>query len=583
MKKTNRFIAMAAALTLTASSMIPMFAFADGETPSGQIVISNSTSDDGVHSYAAYQIFSGVYDEGTGGLKNIAWAIPDKRTENSAEVSIYTDLVAIGMKKSDNSAFTSVDEVVEALSAITTDDADLTKKFAAVVAKYVDATKAKTATSGTISGLADGYYLVEDSANPTAGTSGNNSGAMTRYILTVVNGSTTTVTSKSSAPTVIKKVKEEDLAGDETKETTAFAGSNAYDLGDGYNDIADYDIGDEVPFKDYGTLPSTYDDYTQYFYEFEDWLDKGKFGTPENVKVCIDGKEVTDKVTITDTFETDGKIKYTFSDLKQIDKDDEGNDLTVTKDSIITVEYTAELQTTADLGTAGQASSVKLNYSSNPNESTVTQKGSTPVDGVVVFTYGIDIKKVDDKENSLAGAYFAVYKKVGEKKYYVKTDTDGKVTGYTETAPVKTDNAWGNTTNGVFLSTTSGNIIIEGLDHGTYYITELEAPEHYSKLAADEAVTITATMATDRQAWTFNSAGDTNKTALTAFAIDKAVETTLDSDTGKGTVKIVNTKTSSLPSTGGIGTTLFYIGGGCMVGIAGILLITKKRTKNANN
>lgn len=581
MKKTNRFIAMAAALTLTASSMIPMFAFADGETPSGQIEISNSTSDDGVHSYVAYQIFSGVYDEGTGGLKNIAWAIPEKRTENSAEVSIYTDLVAIGMKKSDNSAFTSVDEVVEALSAITTDDADLTKKFAAVVAKYVKATDAKTATSGTISGLADGYYLVEDSENPTAGTSGNNSGAMTRYILTVVNGSTTTVTSKSSAPTVIKKVKEEDLAGDETKETTAFAGSNAYDLGDGYNDIADYDIGDDVPFKDYGTLPSTYDDYTQYFYEFEDWIDKGKFGKPDDVKVCIDGKEVTDKVTKTDTFETDGKIKYTFSDLKQIDKDDEGNDLTVTKDSIITVEYTAKLLTDADLGTAGQASSVKLNYSSNPNESTVTQKGSTPVDGVVVFTYGIDIKKVDDKENSLAGAYFAVYKKVGETNYYVTTDANGNVTGYTATAPVKTDNAWGNTTNGVFLSTTSGNIIIKGLDHGTYYITELEAPEHYAKLAADEAVTITATMASDRQAWTFNSAGDTNNTALTKFEIDKATDETLDN--GKGTVEIVNTKTSSLPSTGGIGTTLFYIGGGCMVGIAGILLITKKRTKNANN
>ena len=583
MKKTNRFIAMAAALTLTASSMIPMFAFADGETPSGQIEISNSTSDDGVHSYVAYQIFSGVYDEGTGGLKNIAWAIPEKRTENSAEVSIYTDLVAIGMKKSDNSAFTSVDEVVEALSAITTDDADLTKKFAAVVAKYVKATDAKTATSGTISGLADGYYLVEDSANPTAGTSGNNSGAMTRYILTVVNGSTTTVTSKSSAPTVIKKVKEEDLAGDETKETTAFAGSNAYDLGDGYNDIADYDIGDDVPFKDYGTLPSTYDDYTQYFYEFEDWIDTTKFGKPENVKVYIDGIEVTTGVT-KGTTDDDGNTKITFNNLKEVTiKNSDNTTHEITSASVITVEYTAELLTTADLGTAGQASSVKLNYSSNPNESTVTQKGSTPVDGVVVFTYGIDIKKVDDKDNSLAGAYFAVYKKVGETNYYVTTDANGNVTGYTETAPVKTDNAWGNTTNGVFLSTTSGNIIIKGLDHGTYYITELEAPEHYAKLAADEAVTITATMATDRQAWTFNSAGDTNKTALTAFAIDKAVETTLDSDTGKGTVEIVNTKTSSLPSTGGIGTTLFYIGGGCMVGIAGILLITKKRTKNANN
>ena len=702
MKKTRRFIAMTAAMALTACTLAPIFTYADTTTTTtGGIIINNPTTytsgtatidpnDDGVHTYEAYQIFSGVYSKNDTKeiLSSIEWGSGISLETNS---DIYENLFGIGLKKSNPAhntdatapefiALSTAQEVADALSTYSFDNATVIA-FANIVAGYLSNTKTTSSISNgspIITGLADGYYLIQDVAggngSPVApsevsGTTVkyDNSGAKTRYILKVKGDEAVTLTAKSSAPSVMKKVQEESLMNDATAETAEFAGISAYALGDGYNDIADYDIGDNVPFKLYGSLPSTYSDYKQYYYEFEDTLGS-QFGEPTDIKVYVDGKEVkydtttNAKNSYSSAFSS-GKLTVTFNDLKALpyldaaseDEDptptisptytlteaekegleedatggytfkgekvtvneeiytipnkanpaavwvetaeDEYEPANITNTSIITVEYTAELTASANIGRPGQVNAVKLNYSNNPNQAAGDEidKGETPNDGVIVFTYSIAINKTDTAKRELANAYFAVYKLASDNvtKQYIKTDEDGKFDGFLTTAPAKAGNEWaeGDVGNdkGVWKSASSGNIVIEGLDAGTYYIEELQAPTNYNKLTNDVEVTITATMRSEvedratetagwnRQNWTYSASGDsaTAPTALMKLDITNADE--------NGVVNIANSTGASLPETGGIGTTLFYVGGGCMVGIAGILLIAKKRAKESQN
>ncbi len=700
MKKTRRFIAMTAAMALTACTLAPIFTYADTTTTTtGGIIINNPTTytsgtatidpnDDGVHTYEAYQIFSGVYSKDN--TKEILSSIEWGSGINLETISnIYKDLFGIGLKKSNPAhntdetapefiALSTAQEVADALSTYSFDNATVIA-FANIVAGYLSDTKTTSSISNgspIITGLADGYYLIQDVAggngSPVApsevsGTTVkyDNSGAKTRYILKVKGDEAVTLTAKSSAPSVMKKVQEESLMDDTTTETAEFAGISAYALGDGYNDIADYDIGDNVPFKLYGSLPSTYSDYKQYYYEFEDTLGS-QFGTPTDIKVYVDGKEVKyDTKNATNSYSSafsSGKLTVTFNDLKALPYLDAVSDeptispthtltaaeeeemvedstggytfnneevtvngtpeepiytisneenpaavwvkidenvyepANITNTSIITVEYTAELTADANIGRPGQVNAVKLKYSNNPNQAAGDEidKGETPNDGVIVFTYSIAINKTDTAKSKLENAYFAVYKLASDNvtKQYIKTDEDGKFDGFLTTAPAKAGNEWaeGDVGNdkGVWKSDSSGNIVIEGLDAGTYYIEELQAPTNYNKLTNDVEVTITATMRSEvdgdaktagwnRQNWTYSESGDsaTAPTALMKLDITNADE--------NGIVNIANSTGASLPETGGIGTTLFYVGGGCMVGIAGILLIAKKRAKESQN
>lgn len=600
MKNFKRFTAAVAATLIAASLSVPMAM----SLPSGaaDITISTATGDTATHTYEAYQIFSGTLSGTT--LSDIDWGSGVGTTATVGGNTLIQAIQAISVNSSTPfSACNTAQDVADVLAGeniSATDDA-VTKAFADVVGKYLT-TAAGTSTedsAGKIRDLNDGYYLVQDTS-----TSPNSGSAKTRYILKVA-GEDVTVSAKYDYPSVIKKVQEESLV-DGTTETTSFAGQESYDLGDGYNDMADYDIGDDVPFKLYGTLPSTYDDYKQYYYKFTDTLGK-EFTAPNSsdVKVYIDGTEVVDgyDVTVTTNADDDSStITVTFNDLKATGdsavtvKDGDGSvAATITSSSIITVEYTATLNENAVLGTPGQVNAVNLTYSNNPNQESggTPDTSTTPDDGVVVFTYGIDINKVDGDQKKLADAVFAVYYLDDSgAKVYIKTDANGKYDGDLDSAPTWTDESTADSTSGTFKSvdTMDVNIKIEGLDAGDYYITELAAPDGYNKLTEDIKVTVSPTFVTGRQAWTYSSSGDTNGNALTALDIkyDKASATTLSNDanatvdSGKGVVTIENKAGSQLPSTGGIGTTLFYVGGGCIVALAGVFLITKKRANDAN-
>ncbi len=573
MTKMRRFAAIAAAAAMTACMAMPMMTgFAATVTEGNGNTITVTPSDGATHKYEAYQIFAGTYSGGV--LTDITWG---DGVDGPALLAALKGDTTLGTYFA---TCEDAEDVANALAAtsgdpatpVFEDDKANAQAFAKLVAANLTAVTSGSEATNGVTKLPDGYYLIQDSESPTNPDGSNpNSGAMTRYVVRVTAGATVEVNAKHSAPTVMKKVEEESLVGG-TMETADFAGNSAFELGDGYNDIADYDIGDAVSFKLYGTLPSTFDDYAAYYYKFTDTLDS-QFNAPakENVKVYIDGTEAQN-ATVTVTGQN---ITVEFANIKN------GN--TVKANSIVTVEYDAVLNNTAEIGLPGQKNAVKLTYSNNPNwdGSGTSTTGETPEDGVIVFTYGIDINKVDETGTAkLANAKFAVKNSAGQ---YV-TATGGKFSGFVTTAP---DVASGDTTTGLFVSSADSVIAIEGLDAGTYTIVELEAPEGYNKLTEGIKVEVTPTMPTDRQAWTYAADGSTASAALTGLSVmyDAESAQTLgkdgaaDVDTGKGTVKIENKKGTSLPGTGGIGTTIFYVVGGTLVAGAGVTLIAKKRMK----
>lgn len=626
MKNTRKFAAMMAALTLSACSIAPMISSAAPASAGHVITIANS--DKANHTYEAYQIFSGTYNAGgtgnAGSLTNIQWGT------GVNDDNIITDLKKDATLGTLFENCTSAQDVADVLDSKTTDsvtndeikvfedDSNLTQAFAKVVGRNLTDVTSGTYSNGTITGLADGYYLVQDASKPTMGDNGANSGAKTRFVVSVV-GEDVNVTSKSSAPTVVKKVKENSDTGSDYK-----WGHAEGMLDEDYNDIADYNIGDDVPFKLYGTLPSTYADYEHYYYKFTDNLGS-EFTLADNAsfKISVNGNEVV-------TLQLNGKKAYDYSKDTDIfiDASDNSNISITIEDikqiapnasDVITVEYVAKLNNTATIGLDGQVNGVKLDYSNNPNieynpktgdeeendktkpeypkdtkdDKETEETGSTPWDGVIVFTYGIDIDKVkEDNTTKLANAKFAIYKEkqitdTTTAKVYLAVDE--KTGAIKELAVIPSKDIIG-AEHGVWVSDADNNIEIRGLDAGTYYIEELDAPSGYNALKEDIKFNISPTIMSERQNWIYSSDKSTAKDALTNLSIGYAsvsdtefVDAGATAETGYGTVKIVNKKGSELPSTGGIGTKIFYLGGGCMVAVAGIFLITKKRMGKEEN
>lgn len=583
MKKTRRFASLATAAILAACAVVPATMSALPVSAADNNAITITDEDGATHAYEAYQIFTGNYSGNV--LNDIQWG---SGVDGDA---VLTELKTTAAFEVDgNNLFkdcAKAEDVADVLGSTTgenkrvfADDEVLAKAFAKVVGNHLTAIKSGTGSANGVTGLSDGYYLVQDSAAPT-NNGGNNSGAMTRYIVKVVGGGETVeLTAKHSAPSVIKKVQENTKAVTATGQ--AFAGNANYAVGEKYNDVADYNMGDSVSFKLYGTLPDTYDDYDHYFYQFTDTLATGltlnvNGGTDTG---ALDAGDFT--VKIGDTAVTSGYtvaasgngFTLTFEDLKN-------SNATATKSSVITVEYTATLNQDAVVGRDGNENAVKLTYSNNPNSTKGGKndtKGETPEDKVVVFTYALDVTKYlgskDKTANATEGtqAGFKLYN-ADKSKVAILDESNNKITGWvTASEGAGTE----------VKTTVDGKFGFIGLDDGVYTLVETTVPAGYNKMA-DQTVVISATTKND-QAWT-GKASD----ALTALTLKHSTAENADvvysatADDKYGTVKdeIINKAGSSLPSTGGIGTTIFYVAGGVLVVGAGVLLITKKRAKDA--
>ena len=495
--------------------LVMVFALATttfAEETAYSITINNSAKD---HTYEAYQIFTGDLSGTT--LSNIVWGS--------------------GVSEAGQTALGDAAAKAETLKT----EADA-KAFAKAVAPYLTtaAGSANTVTDGkyVISGLAAGYYLVKDQD----GSLTDDADAYTEYIIKVV--SDTTATPKSSVPTVEKKVKD-------TNDSTGVTSD--------WQDSADYDIGDSIPFQLKATLADNVSSYTTYKVVFHDTLSKG-LTYNNDAKVYIDGTE-TNGFTVTATVNADGTTTLTVScdDVKALGA---GNS------SVITVEYTAKLNENAVLGSAGNPNEVYLEYSNNPNKSENgnNETGETPKDVVIVFTYKTIINKVDSENKPLTGAAFKLEKLIKGK--------DGAADTWTTVKEFTVDE-------------TTTSFTFSGLDDGQYKLTETKTPAGYNTIdpiyfvieATHDETADTPTLKT-LNAYLTDANG--NKQAKMkdgeSVNIDLGI---VDPTAGSITTTVVNKSGSELPSTGGIGTTIFYVLGGVLVLAAVVLLVTKKRMSGA--
>ncbi len=437
------------------------------------------------HTYEVYQIFTG--DLYNGVLSNVKWGQNGTGTTGTA-VS---------------------DTVLEELEKATGTD---TEKLA-VITKYVNlsSTHYNTVVGGTpLTGVPAGYYLIKDVDGALAGENDS----YTTYIVEVVDD--VTIAPKSDVPEVEKKVKD---TNDSTGETS------------GWQDSADYDIGDSVPFQLKATLADNVSSYTTYKIVFHDTLSAG-LTYNDDAKVTFNGNDVTSYFTIA---ETNGALTITCDNVKAF---------SATNSSVITVEYTATLNENAVIGSAGNPNEVYLEYSNNPNKSEAgnNETGNTPEDKVIVFTYKTIVNKVDGQGNSLTGAEFTL------EKYNEETNEWKAIT------VVKNDEGT--------------TFTFSGLDDGKYRLTETKTPAGYNSIAPIE-FTITA----EHDVLSDNPA----LTSLSGNATTGEITFTANTTEGSLSTNVVNKAGSTLPETGGIGTTIFYVVGGILVIGAGVVLVTKKR------
>ncbi len=567
-KRARRAAAFAAAVVMAACAAVPMGSSfsASAAATAGHITFTDATKG-ATHTYTVYKIFSGKYDATTKTLTGINWADPDKGADFLAELKKDTTLGA------DFADCSNPAEVATVLGTYgnNSDSAKAFAKFA--ISQKSNLVQVNATPSADIEVSDDGYYVIEE----VALGANDDEGAMTSYLLGLYNAADgAEITVKSSMPSVEKKIQENVKTGNwEDKDK----------YGDRYNDTADFCIGDTVPFKLIGTLPETLSSYDTYKYVFHDTLGKeftvagGDLQKFAVTGVKIGNTTITSGYTATAEAGTNGvtNITVSFDDIKKVIDD---NGIKYDANTTVEVTYDAVLNTEAAIGKPGQINEVYLEYSNNPNNGG-EGTSKTPVDKVIAFTYELDVTKVDGVDNNtkLKDAKFVLTREVGgETQYAVLTD-DFKVDKWI-TGTFTFDNSTGEVTGEaadkptVVASGTDGQFKFIGLDDGTYYLTETKAPTGYNKLADPIELTISAN--------TNNTQNDDtiNGEELTELNIKVGGNTTGgDLDKGSVAATIENNSGSQLPSTGGIGTTMFYVGGGVLVAGAGVLLITKKRAK----
>ena len=499
-------------------------------------VFAANVTNETEHSYNAYQIFSGTQADNSVPLGDVAWGSGINGAAFLAELKTDTRFVKEGTNIF-ASCTTAAD--VAAVLGQYADKSDVAKAFANVAAKHLTEVCTAIAADATTVELAAGYYLLVDTTAAGVGD------AMNSALLQVTNKGDITIEKKYDVPSVDKNVKDTD---------------------GNYAEAADWEIGSDVPFQLVGTLPSNYADYETYKYVFHDTLSSGlKYNGDAKVYV-LNGETRTELTTgFTVVPADDGTLTVRFDDLKSI--------ADINASSKIVVEYTAELLDTAEIGKTGNKNEVYLEYSNNPNHTGEGTTGNTPKDEVLVFTYELDVTKIDgqDSEKKLVNAEFVL---LNSDKTKVAQVAGGKFVEWVDVPAAGEDGAVTYPAGTTLISGEDGKFVVAGLDAGTYYLRETKAPGGYNLLKNDIIVTITATL--DKSE---------NSPALTDLKLSvkedkegaEASESDGNIDTGIVSTSVENNSGAQLPETGGMGTTLFYVLGGVLVLAAVILLVTKKR------
>ena len=341
----------------------------------------------------------------------------------------------------------------------------------------------------------------------------------------------TIVDKNSSAPKDLSKTADSDNVsiGDTVTYTVRFKTSNYYGAGEDAKEIVSYNIED--------TLPDFLSDVNV-----------------TSIIVDNDGNEATtgdgDQVDVTAQF-VDKKIV--------IDWYDEANSkFLYNNGATVTITYTAKVTEKAAIDGNGNTNKVTVTWT--------TKNGTEPGPGELkqeetIYTYAIALKKVDNKGKALPGAVF-------EFPFYVKSTADA-----TDGAYIYAGTNPGEDLTNQITTPDSGVIIVKGVKSGSYKITEFKAPDGYNKLTAPVTVEAVKTGETSTHTTVY-----LDEDGKVVNEDTKVIEVKVDIDTIAATaVVVLNKAGTELPSTGGMGTTIFYVLGAVLVVGAGVLLVTKKR------
>lgn len=518
--------ALAVVMALT---LAPSAALAASHT----ITIKEPSGNQASHEYEAYQVFTGTYNSNSKQLEGIVWG---SGVDGNA---LLTDLKADTTIGHYFTAATDAPTAAAAMADMKSGSTDA-EALAKVVAKHLTTTKYSTKVnnkeSDEITVDADGYYFVKDVTDSLS-----DGDTYSRFMLQVAGGDVK-VEAKDTTTISNKHVKETNDSKANTTEET-----------EGWRNVGDYDMGDMVPFQLTGQVAADYGYYDSYYFAFEDTYDKNQLGEATDVKVFVKGTQLTEaqlKAAGYKLTQNEGSFTVELNDLKKVVGDD-GAQLVHAGD-VISVEYTAELLTGANIGSAGNVNTSHVTFSNNPNNK--DSKGKTPDHTVKVFTYQLVVNKVNEAQIPLKGADFTLYK-------LDKTD------GTYKKVPIKVD--------GVDLKTVSedgATFTFKGLDEGVYKLEETTTPKGYNTISPIEFSIISAT--NDDAGTLVSINGSTESTS------EGKAEFSADADTGIVSTTIQNKSGSVLPSTGGMGTTVLYVGGAALVVVAVIGLAKRRAARS---
>lgn len=528
MKSMKKLVTLLLSLVMLCALALP--AMADDATPS--ITINGAVAG---HTYTAYQVFKGAYYKGDR-------QVPGKNAEYLSDVTWgdgvnSEDLLAA--LKAPNAIFgaafnaaTNAEDVAYVVANFDNQSAKL-DEFARIVGKHLSGMVAGTTrevaegeTNAQIDHLAAGYYFVKDSGTINDGE------IATKFLVKVVGNATVEI--KATAPTIKKEIVEEN--GSTVNGTSA-------------------NVGDKITFKLTANVPDMAN-FETYTFTISDKLSNGLTFNKESVEVKIGSTklDVNTNYTLGDLDTTTNTFTVTFTKTQLANYVLHGTGAT------IVVTYNATLNENA-LTKDKETNTATLKYSNNPaGEGTGT--GKTPDVPTYIYNFNIVVDKYDDTDGTnntnkkLKDAVFVLYKKDGEDKKYYKQNADSKKVEWVSEAD-KT-NATPQTTD------VNGKATFEGLKEGTYYLEETKAPDGYNKLKDHVKVEIKAK---------YNADGTLDTTTT-----DPNFKLEQDANSHYYRVQSIANKAGAvLPSTGGIGTTIFYVLGSILALGAAVLLIAKKR------
>lgn len=428
--------------------------------------------------------------------------------------------------------------------------------------------------SYVLTGLAPGWYFV----NEGSAADGNDYHAASLVVTDTVRGSTLLVL-KNDLPSMTKKIFEDDNST-------------------GWNDIGDYEAGQTIPYALETKVPAI-GAYSTYFMSFHDVMDPGLIFQPGSVHCyLISSKKryelsADDFELITgqngDTFEVRvGNIKslvdQNFASINPMEQE---------YGQTFRVEFSARIGDqafTAGQGAVPLENRSRLEFSNDPRFDMDGSHGFTPWDPVVAYTYLLDAQKTDEHAHPLAGATFRLYEDQNcTKEILVRKALDGYLVLHADV--LNADPSLRSQAVPV-VSGEQGEMRIYGLDQGTYYLKEIEAPQGYRPLAAPVTLTLEPTFTDERNSYVQGQKDQSGKilrqlkatASITShyLGVDQTVQSSLETKVNppKASLRITNQTGMRLPLTGS-GTALLCAGGGTLLVIAG-LGSGKLRRKNGS-